>query len=250
MFKATLYPESDEKDVLYSVEGQWSSTFTLKDAKTNTEVQTYNTPDQPTTPLTTLPEADQDPLESHKAWRPVTNAIQTGNLEKTSAEKSKIEDRQRDLRTREHAEGRKWESRYFQPVAQAPVFEALKAKLRGCPELQDPGPIWRWDERKAAQVMEAAKTKKTGAAQAAPSELKNTTPQAEEARPADATPSDESSGTEAEKEEPAKRAPRTGKIEENGAVVRAGGRSELEKDNAEAVRVGMPYTSHIAQDVK
>lgn len=148
-FAAKVYPEGKEKDVLYSIDGQWTDSFTLWDIKANKEVATYNTPDTKTTPLTITPEDKQDPLESRKAWRPVAEAIERGDQGRTSMEKSKIEDRQRDMRRREQADGRRWESRYFRRVTNAPIFDKLRAKLGIGSEIEDTGGIWTWDESKA-----------------------------------------------------------------------------------------------------
>ena len=148
-FAAKVYAEETEKDVLFSIEGQWTESFALWDVKAKKEIQTYNTPETKTTPLTITPEDKQDPLESRKAWRAVVKGIEHGDQSRTSVEKSKIENQQRDMRRQEQAEGRRWESRYFRSVANDPILEKLSVKIGKESELEETGGIWTWDEKKA-----------------------------------------------------------------------------------------------------
>ncbi|KAK1002503.1 Oxysterol-binding protein 4 [Friedmanniomyces endolithicus] len=63
---AIMYPHGQEKDkqaVIYTADGTWTDTFTIKDAKKNT-VLTYNAKREPKTPLTVAPIDQQDPLET------------------------------------------------------------------------------------------------------------------------------------------------------------------------------------------
>ncbi|KAL1968341.1 hypothetical protein VTN77DRAFT_1870 [Rasamsonia byssochlamydoides] len=157
-FTAILYKESDgEKNPLYTADGQWSSSFVIKDARTKQEVETYNVVNIKTTPLTVAPLEEQDPYESRRAWHDVACAIERGDMDATSAAKSKIENAQRELRKKEKEEGREWERRFFKRVNEKddPVFMRLATMLDlthgngvGIESDRTAG-VWRFDKERA-----------------------------------------------------------------------------------------------------
>lgn len=130
-FTAVMYPHGkSEKDAIYTVEGQWTDQFTIKDARKKT-VDTYNAKTTPKTPLTVAPIDQQDPLESRRAWRKVAEAIQKGDMNTTQAEKSLIENQQREMRKKEKEEGKEWERRYFRRIPHSAPFESLIKEVPG-----------------------------------------------------------------------------------------------------------------------
>ncbi|KAI9864331.1 MAG: Oxysterol binding protein [Trichoglossum hirsutum] len=147
-FTATLYPEGKEKEILYSIEGQWNDAFIIRDAQTKTEIDSYSPKTSQVTPLTVAPLDKQDELESRRAWRAVAEAIGNGDMETTGTEKSKIENGQRELRKKEKEEGREWERRYFSCVETGEVFDRLAEKIGCQAEADKTGGMWRWDEAK------------------------------------------------------------------------------------------------------
>ncbi|KAI9775633.1 MAG: Oxysterol binding protein [Candelina submexicana] len=147
-FTATVYPEGHERDTLYELAGQWTTGFTIKDHKTKKEIDSWYAKDHKTTPLILAPLAEQDPMESRKAWYAVGQAIEKGNMDLTSQEKSKIENQQRELRRKEQAEGRQWERRFFSRVEHDPVLAALEKRMGERQEPEKTGGIWRWDAEK------------------------------------------------------------------------------------------------------
>ncbi|KAI9803005.1 MAG: hypothetical protein M1825_002238 [Sarcosagium campestre] len=155
-FTATLYPTGKEKEVLYTIDGQWTETFTVKEGtgsklgSKKDPIDVYNAQTAKTTPLTLAPLDQQDPLESRLAWRAVAAAIEKGDMDTTGIEKSKIENAQRDLRRKEQSEGKEWDRRYFSRVdGTDALFDALGPKVgESTPEAEKTGGIWRWDQRK------------------------------------------------------------------------------------------------------
>jgi hypothetical protein len=141
-----------DKDALYTVDGQWSDTFVLRDARTKQPLDTYCARDTPTTPLRVAPLEQQGPLESRRAWRHVAAAIARGDMDTTGAEKSLIENQQRELRRQELATGREWERRYFSRVEHDAVFDALAHSVGERIEPDKTGGIWRWDAKKYEAV--------------------------------------------------------------------------------------------------
>lgn len=148
-FTATLYPTGKEKDILYSVSGQWTKTFEIVEGKRGAVVDTYDAEAAPLTPLIVAPIEEQDPMESRRAWAKVAAGIASGDMDLTGAEKNKIEVSQRELRQQEKAEGRIWERRYFSLVENDPTLEKLGPAIGVTPEADKTGGIWRFDEAKA-----------------------------------------------------------------------------------------------------
>ncbi|KAL4926262.1 OSBP family protein [Aspergillus undulatus] len=153
-FTASLYKESEgEKKPSYTVEGQWSDTFTIKDARSKKEVETLAVKDLKTTPLTLAPIEQQDLYESRRAWRDVAENIKNSDMDAVATAKGKIENAQRELRKIEKAEGREWERRFFNRVDENydKEFSEL-AKKAGLSSLESDktGGVWRFSPEKAA----------------------------------------------------------------------------------------------------
>lgn len=151
-FTASLYPIGKEKDPLYTIDGQWTDSFTIRDGtkKQGGEIETYNAKMSITTPLTVRPIDQQDPHESNRAWQHVAAAISKGDMDIVAAEKSKIENSQRELRKKEQSEGREWVRRFFTRVETCSIFETLASSLGEKIESDKTGGIWLFDETKLA----------------------------------------------------------------------------------------------------
>lgn len=146
-FSAILYATDEPLEVLYTAEGQWSGSFTMKDSVANEVVEVFDT-DSPINSLIVKPLDEQDPLESRRAWIKVTSSINAGNMSTVNNEKSKIETTQREMRKEEEAEGREWVRRYFKRVQQFPRVEELLAKIGAQLQPDQTGGIWQWDDEK------------------------------------------------------------------------------------------------------
>lgn len=154
-FTATLYPSgrNPEKDAIYTVDGQWSEKFEIREASTKRLIDSYNAKNTPKTPLTVAPIEEQDELESRRAWRKVAEAIQRGDMDTTTLEKSTIENRQRAMRKAEKEEGREWERRYFTRKERHELFERLVKEIPGGEIDSDrTNGIWFFDSEKAAKA--------------------------------------------------------------------------------------------------
>lgn len=126
-----LYPEGKEKDVLYKIDGQWTEAWQIKegDGKKAPVIDTFDPKVTKTTPLTVAPIEQQDDMETRRAWKKVSDAINKGDMDLTSAEKTIIENRQREMRKQEKEAGREWERRYFTRSDKFPLFEQLAKKV-------------------------------------------------------------------------------------------------------------------------
>ncbi len=148
-FAAVLYPQGKEKDVLYKAEGQWTSAWQIKDAKTKAVVETFDPKATTTTPLTVAPIEQQDDFETRRAWQKVCKAITKGDMDLTSAEKTIIEVRQREMRKQEKDEGREWERKFFSRSEQFPLFEQLAKKIGEPINDNQTNGVWNFDKAKA-----------------------------------------------------------------------------------------------------
>lgn len=149
-FTASLYPTKKEKDVLYSVTGQWTKTFDIIEgsSKKGNIIDTYDAEATPTTSLIVAPIEEQDPLESRRAWAKVAAGIAEGNMDITGIEKTKIEVAQREMRQKERSEGKVWDRRYFSQVESDATLDSLGLHINLIPEADKTGGIWRFDEAK------------------------------------------------------------------------------------------------------
>lgn len=153
---ATVFPtgkEDKDKEVLYNISGQWIKELTLYEGpvKKKSLLEVYDAAKTPQTDLKVKPIEEQHPLESRRAWSLVAEAIAKGDMDTTSVEKSKIEQAQRDQRTKERSEDKQWERRYFTAVKADDTLTKL-GDVAGVPadgEADKTGGLWRFDAAKA-----------------------------------------------------------------------------------------------------
>ena len=117
-FHASIYKASDSsKKTMYDLSGCWSDSWTIKDAS-GKEISEFNVTDpqnvavkQEVTPID-----KQSPWESRRAWQTVAEGLREGDFGKALNAKSKLETGQREMRKKEKAEGKTWESIFFEKV--------------------------------------------------------------------------------------------------------------------------------------
>jgi hypothetical protein len=149
-FSAVLYPEGKEKDAIYKVDGQWTDTWHVKEGgKSKTIVETFDHKATKTTPLIVAPVEEQDHFETRRAWKKVSDAINKGDMDATSAEKSIIETRQRDMRKEEKEAGREWERKFFTRLDASPRFQRLATKIGEPVNDSQTNGVWVFDQEKA-----------------------------------------------------------------------------------------------------
>ena len=106
-------------------------------------------------------------MESRKLWNKFATAMYKRDMGGVSAEKNRIEVRQREMRKEEEREGRSWEIRYFSKASVDPKVESLcmKAGLKIEPELT--AGFWKFDEEKYKHAVRR-KDEQSGAEKAIP----------------------------------------------------------------------------------
>ncbi|KAI2616201.1 Oxysterol-binding protein [Hypomontagnella submonticulosa] len=152
-FTATIFPDNDESNPLYTLEGRWSDSYTVKDGKGKL-MDTVNLATLRRTPLTVAPIESQHPLESRRAWRSVIDAINANDIFATGHEKGKIENAQRALRRQEKDDGKTWEMRYFTQTEKDPVAEQLSISSKTATADGVDKMVWKFDEDKYSRIME------------------------------------------------------------------------------------------------
>lgn len=123
-FTAVIAPTGKDKsksDILYTAEGVWTDSFTIKSAKDKATVVTYNAKQEPKSKLQVAPIPEQDPLESRRAWNEVARAIEKGDMSTVGHAKTVIEEQQRALRKKEKEEGKPWQQRFFSHNSEVPI---------------------------------------------------------------------------------------------------------------------------------
>ncbi|KAJ9655474.1 Oxysterol-binding protein 4 [Neophaeococcomyces mojaviensis] len=176
-FTAALWKEGEgsEKKPLYSLDGQWSDMFTIKEGdggKRSKDVETVKTSAVRLSKLNVPPIEEQDVMESRKAWGHVARSIEKGDMDATSAFKSRIENAQRALRKREQDENRTWKRVFFsQPDDEAGSVKSgdpLERRFNHLAKVATAGQpitsawegvapektngIWRYDEEKGKKA--------------------------------------------------------------------------------------------------
>lgn len=130
-FEAIMYRQEDlKKAPLYSVSGQWSGSFTIKDCQTGETVENLDLStgfsSASLAPAQTVGTEEMDPWETRRAWGPVIAALRKGDMGETSRQKSKLENAQRDKRAVEARMGSSWKPLFFRQLqGEDKLFENL-----------------------------------------------------------------------------------------------------------------------------
>ncbi|KAI0133462.1 hypothetical protein BJ170DRAFT_606394 [Xylariales sp. AK1849] len=152
-FVATLFRDGEERCPLYTLEGQWSGAYTIKD-RSGKVVENVDLLSLRRTAFQVSPIERQHPLETGRAWQHVINAINSNDILAVGHEKSKIENAQRALRQEEKAEGRVWARRYFSSAQEDPIIDKLAVRSKG--ETDKYRVFWKFDEEKYSKIVESS----------------------------------------------------------------------------------------------
>lgn len=110
----------------------------------------------PITPLSVPPLEEQDPYESRRAWKPVTDALKAGNSSEAGRERSKLEDAQRKMRESERAKKMEWKPIFFSKLDEGGKGDEAVEVVRGMKGfVLDEGKtngVWRFDAARAAEA--------------------------------------------------------------------------------------------------
>ncbi|KAG1048500.1 hypothetical protein G6F45_004115 [Rhizopus arrhizus] len=128
-FKCYIRRNSNPKEYVYKIEGQWSgqSTLTAYDSKSSVPFLDVTK----LTPATMHVEEveKQDEMESRRIWQKVSDAIRANDTQTAGVEKARIENKQREERTARLEAKKEWEPKYFDWVDQHPTVTNLQRML-------------------------------------------------------------------------------------------------------------------------
>jgi len=144
-FEAEVYAASKPSHILYTVKGQWSDSFTITDARSGANIETYHVDTADFTPPVVRPIDEQDPWESQRVWKDVTSALEEHDMARAGKCKSVLEQAQRDLRAEEKRAGKKWQPLFFHPVDSDATFDALARDFGQKLEAQRTKGVWKFD---------------------------------------------------------------------------------------------------------
>jgi len=150
-FEARVYHKSDErKTAVYEVRGCWNEGWTVTDCATGEVLEVYDVdaPENKPAPMEVEPVEAQDPWESRRAWGGVLDGLRVGDMRAVVAEKSKIEQAQRQMRASEATRGVVWEPLFFrsQPGEEHDVFHRLSEGLGWQLQHDKTKGVWKVDD--------------------------------------------------------------------------------------------------------
>ncbi|KAJ1894653.1 Oxysterol-binding protein OBPa [Kickxella alabastrina] len=103
------------KEVLYDISGNWQTSIYIADRRQRTEPTVlFDSTKENVVPQTVACVAEQEPNESRNLWKFVTKAIVENDLDAATAQKSVIEERQREEAKRREAAKERFIPRFFQ----------------------------------------------------------------------------------------------------------------------------------------
>lgn len=144
--------DGDNKDKpLYTVDGCWTESFSFKDGD-GKEFDSYNVNTAPRTDCTTPPTEDQDPWESHRAWKDVIDAIHAGNMRAVSDSKSKLENAQREMRKQAGLSEDEWKPIFFKRHEEHPIAQKLHRSIDQELDVDGTRGIWRFNHDEAVNL--------------------------------------------------------------------------------------------------
>ncbi|KAI1272677.1 Oxysterol-binding protein [Xylaria sp. FL0933] len=123
--RAELESVGEPRRKLFEITGQWSGRLVIRDCVADAVIEEFDVADVPTSELCVRPVEEQSPWESRRAWAAVSEGIRAGDMQRVCAEKSEIEEAQRDIRRAEKLAGVEWSTVFFRKNAESREFELL-----------------------------------------------------------------------------------------------------------------------------
>lgn len=144
-FQAKVYAATRPNHSLYRIKGQWSDSFTISDARSDANIETYHLDTVNFPPPFVRPIDEQDPWESQRVWKDVVSALEEHDMATAGKCKHALEQAQRDLRAEERREGKKWQPLFFYPENSDSTFDAMARDFGQKLEVQRTKGVWKFD---------------------------------------------------------------------------------------------------------
>ncbi|KAK9454164.1 hypothetical protein V1511DRAFT_502934 [Dipodascopsis uninucleata] len=122
-------------DILYEITGKWNELMEIKDVRTGKKSVFFDSSKaKPVFPIV-RPLSEQEPLESRRLWKKVTDALANRDHNTATNEKYLIEENQRQEAKKREEEGVEWHPRFFTEVP-LPLEWKIHKEITGAPEEQ------------------------------------------------------------------------------------------------------------------
>ncbi|KAL2131351.1 hypothetical protein VTI74DRAFT_5240 [Chaetomium olivicolor] len=158
-FEARVYRKEDfqkRKNAVFEVAGCWSEGWTVKDLRNGEVLEAYDVdaPENDPVPMDIEPVEQQDPWESRRAWHGVLQGLRTGDMRAVVAEKTKVEQAQRQMRASEAMRGQTWEPLFFRSLhgEQHDVFHRLSEGLGWQLHHDKTKGVWKVDDERVKHM--------------------------------------------------------------------------------------------------
>ncbi|KAK3906037.1 hypothetical protein C8A05DRAFT_41102 [Staphylotrichum tortipilum] len=155
-FEARVYHRDEPQRTVYQVAGCWSEGWTVRDGATGEVLEVYDVDAPENAPAEMqLPPADaQDPWESRRAWGGVLRGLREGDMRTVVAEKTKLEQAQRQMRVSEATRGVGWDPLFFRSCegGEHEVFHKLAEGLGWQLQHDKTKGVWRVDEQRVGSA--------------------------------------------------------------------------------------------------
>ncbi|KAF2265740.1 Oxysterol-binding protein [Lojkania enalia] len=140
---ARVYHVDKPSEDIYTIEGQWNRSFTILDARTGEQLETYDVDVLGSAKMDIPNRQEQDPWETRRAWGKVIDAMNRSDMKRVADEKSIIEEGQRQMRREEEEKGVVWKRIFFQKLNDDKVFDKLSAVDESSFNVDPEGGLWR-----------------------------------------------------------------------------------------------------------
>jgi hypothetical protein len=124
-FKASITHDTLSAPTI--IEGQWTGKSTITKNKQTKDFLDLTTLEKPTPAV--KPIEEQSELESRRIWEKVSDALKSGDYAAASAEKSAIENAQRQLRKDRETSEETWLPQHFKAVDGTEIYGDLREKI-------------------------------------------------------------------------------------------------------------------------
>ncbi|KAK4515402.1 uncharacterized protein ATC70_010347 [Mucor velutinosus] len=144
-FKCLVRKNTDHKDYLYKIEGQWSGKSTITDYKTKVSKPFLDINILKAAAAKVKPLEKMGEMETRRIWQKVSEAIRANDTALAAKEKSIIENKKRAEKKEQEEEGVQWEPVYFKWVEEEPDVARLQKMLSKVAKYKgDPNPNGNW----------------------------------------------------------------------------------------------------------
>ncbi|KAK4234769.1 protein kes1 [Achaetomium macrosporum] len=151
-FEARVYRREDKgkKNPLFEVAGCWSEGWIVRDCRSGEVLGAVDldAPENEPVPMDIEPLEAQDPWESRRAWSGVLHGLRVGDMRMVVAEKTKVEQAQRQMRASEAKRGVAWEPLLFRslPGESHEVFHRLSEGMGWQLHHERTNGVWKVDD--------------------------------------------------------------------------------------------------------